>query len=159
MPNHVAEAQAHHEHYRVIMQDAQAREALNADCQRPQQANIPLGCWPYWEIESVYSLEPMELECRDCYAMHFLSEKLTKSSRRNPKFGVCCLQGQIILPALPLLPPLLHQLYVGSDMILCHFCDKIRQYNMAFAFILLGVKLDKQITRSSGPYALKFMGL
>src|ERR1700730_5595052 len=88
VPNHVAEAQAHHEHHRVIMRDARAREALNADRQRPQQANIPPGCRPYRETESVHSLGPMELECRDCHAMHFLSEKLTKSSRKNPKVGV-----------------------------------------------------------------------
>ena len=36
--------------------------------------------------------------CPHCHALHFDCEKLTSSRVNYPKFGMCCLQGQIQLP-------------------------------------------------------------
>ncbi len=46
------------------------------------------------------SLGPMNIACSQCDALHWKFEKLSASSVRNPKFGNCCLQGQIQLPPL-----------------------------------------------------------
>jgi hypothetical protein len=61
----------------------------------------------------------------NCGAMHFMSEKLTKSSKRHLKFGVCCLQGQIQLPPLPPLPEGLQRLYIGDNHNAHHFQEHI----------------------------------
>ena len=115
------------------MCNAQAQEALNRDPRDGLQLeNIPLGCRPYQEPQSPHSLGLMNIACIHCGAMHFMSEKLKKSPIRSPKFGVCCLQGQIQLPPLPPLPPVLQNLYIGEDN---HFRDNIQRYNMAFALI------------------------
>jgi hypothetical protein len=100
----------------------------------------------------------MDVECVKCGAMHFMSEKLTKSAKRSPKFGVCCLQGQIQLPPLPPLPAVLKKLYNGRDANSEHFLDNIRRYNTAFAFTSVGVKLDDRVTHTTGPYAFKIQG-
>ena len=76
--------------------------------------NLPKGCRPYQEPAERHSLGLMNVECPDCHALHFMLEKLTKSSKRSPKFGICCLQGQIQLPPLSEPPPLLHKLLTSS---------------------------------------------
>jgi len=107
-PNHIADAHVHQQ------KGNQAQVALNVEHNHGLPlANTPRGCRPYQELQSPHLLGPLDIMCRNCRAMHFMSEKLTKSSQRNPKFGVCCLQGQIQLPAFPELPPLLHHLYTG----------------------------------------------
>jgi hypothetical protein len=155
-PNHIADAHVQQENQQ---EGNQAQVALNVEHNHGLPlANTPRGCRPYQELQSLHLLGPLDIMCRNCRAMHFMSEKLTKSSQRNPKFDVCCLQGQIQLPAFPELPPLLHHLYTGWDEPSRHFRDKIRRYNMAFAFTSLGVKLDQRIIRSTGPYAFKIHG-
>ena len=68
----------------------------------------------------------MDLKCAKCGVMHFTSEKLTKSAKRSPKFGVCSLQGQIQLPPLPSLPAALKSLYDGCDANSAQFLKNIR---------------------------------
>jgi hypothetical protein len=100
----------------------------------------------------------MDIECAKCGVMHFMSEKLTKSAKRSPKFGVCCLQGQIQLPPLPPLPAVLKSLYDGRNANSEHFLENIRRYNTAFAFTSVGVKIDERVTHTTGTYAFKILG-
>ena len=138
MPEHRAEAHMQQHQQQAIVREAQAQEALNEDHKAGnreiQPGDIPQECRPYREPQSQHSLGPMDLECAKCGAMHFMSEKLTRSAKRSPKFGVCCLQGQIQLPPLPPLPAALKSLYDGSDANSKHFLENIRRYNTAFAF-------------------------
>ena len=90
--------------------------------------------------------------------MHFMIEKLTRSAQRSPKFGVCCLQGQIQLPPLSPLLDGLQKLYDGSDVNSCHFLENIRRYNTAFAFTLMGVKVNERVTGTFRVYAFKIHG-
>ena len=87
----------------------------------------------------------MNVECPDCHALHFMLEKLTNSSKREPKFGVCCLQGQIRLPPFSEPPPLLHKPLTSSAPRAQKFREGIRQYNMAFAFTSVVVEVDDKI--------------
>src|SRR5260221_8855918 len=67
---------------------------------------------PYREGPNVQpfidNLGGMNVHCPDCGALHWLREKLSKSSNHNPCFGSCCLQGKVQLP-IPHPPPSLLQ--------------------------------------------------
>ncbi|KAG5319771.1 hypothetical protein C0989_000878, partial [Termitomyces sp. Mn162] len=61
---------------------------------------VPRGRQPYLIEYPPHYLGPMTVICPHCQALHFDAEKLTKSTIYNPKFGMCCLQGQVNLPRL-----------------------------------------------------------
>ena len=66
---------------------------------------LPPVCRPFDKNRVHYSdLESMDVICPSCKALHWMAEKLTKSSQRNPKFGMCCYSGKIDLPLLHQLP-------------------------------------------------------
>jgi len=75
-----------------------------------------------------------------------------------PKFGMCCLQGQIQLPLLQPLTKILHNYLTGDDYSSREFRNNIWQYNAAFAMTSVGVKIDNLVTRQSGPYCFKIQG-
>ena len=146
----------------VAIQQAHAaaiQQAQNAAIQPVQRPRIlPLGRRSYQEPDSRHSIGRMEYTCPHCLALHFLDEKLTKSSINNPLFGVCCLQGQVSLP-MPTLPPQpLRDLMNGRDPRSKEFLEHIRRYNSAFAFTSTAVKMNEQILNTSGPYAFIIHG-
>ena len=87
--------------------------------------------------------------CSHCHALHFDCEKL------NPKFGICCLQGQIQLPSLQSLTEILYNYLTGDDYSSREFCNNIQQYNAAFAMTSVGVKINNLVTKQSDPYCFK----
>jgi PIF1-like helicase/Helitron helicase-like domain at N-terminus len=119
---------------------------------------IPLGCQEYHEPEHRHSLGPMNITCVHCQALHFRSEKLTNSSNVNPRFGMCCLQGQVQLPPFSQPPLTLTQLLMGSSHLHKKFRDNIRQYNAAFAFTSIAAKVNDNVLAGSGPYAFRLHG-
>ena len=100
----------------------------------------------------------MNVECNHCHALHFDSEKLSASTRANKKFGSCCLQGQVQLPAFREPPRTLRDMLCGISPHSNLFKKNIRQYNAAFAFVSLGVKVDLAITNAPGPYCFRING-
>ena len=96
--------------------------------------------------------------CPHCYALHFDCEKLRSSLVNLPKFGMCCLQGQIQLPPFQPLTGILHNYLTGDDYSLREFHNNIWQYNAAFAMTSVGVKIDNSVTKQSGPYCFKIQG-
>src|SRR5882757_1254944 len=137
------------QHEQVVQQAIDNNQALMA---------IPPGCRPYQEPASRHSLGAMSVQCPDCHAMHFKSERLTNSSNIHPKFGVCCLQGQIQLPPFSDPPDLLHRLLTSSTPHARKFRESIRQYNSAFAFTSLAVNVDHTVLTSRGPYSFRIHG-
>src|SRR5271154_6043669 len=125
---------------------------------RQRQNPLPLGRRPYQEPMDRHSLGPMAFQCPSCHALHFSCEKLTTSTRNNLKFGLCCLSGQIQLPAFPPAPRDLKSLFDGTSPHTLEFKTNIRQYNAAFAFTSLGVKVDQRVTAGSGPYSFRVSG-
>ena len=83
----------------------------------------------------------MNVQCTHCHTLHFMTEKLTQSSHCNPRFGMCCLQGQADLPHIQPWPPVLQNLYNDTQDHV-EFKKNIRQYNSALAFTSLGVTVD-----------------
>ena len=100
----------------------------------------------------------MEVQCPDCKALHWMCERLSKMSERNPKFGMCCFKGKINLPKLDNPPPELLNLLSAQDDISKKFRDHIRTYNNALAMTSLGCNQDKAINNSDGPYVFKVQG-
>jgi len=124
--NHIAQQQQ-------MAQQAQLEQIQVAIHNHQALMDIPLGCRPYQEPAHRHSLGPMDVECPNCHAAHFMSERLTKSSNIHPKFSICCLRGQIQLPPLSEHPHLLHKLFTSSAPHAQKFRDGIHQYNSAFA--------------------------
>ena len=96
--------------------------------------------------------------CEHCNALHFPAERLSNSTVNNPKFGMCCLSGQVQLPPFPPAPRDLRDLFDGTSLYSLEFKTNIRQYNSAFAFTSLGVKVDQSVTVGSGPYSFRISG-
>jgi hypothetical protein len=88
----------------------------------------------------------MDRECGACKALHWLDERVTKFSKRHPKFGMCCYNGKIVLPMLHKLP---QELYNKG------FHLHIHTYNSALAMTSVGRKLDYSVNRGGGPYVFK----
>ncbi|KAF5348282.1 hypothetical protein D9756_010487 [Leucocoprinus leucothites] len=82
------------------------------------------------------------------------------STRNNPKFGVCCLQGQIRLEYLHPLDDTLGQYMQGEkpDFLVAEFFDHIWCYNAAFAMTSVGATMDQSIFQGTGPYSFKIQG-
>jgi len=96
--------------------------------------------------------------CPYCH-VYFDCEKLTFSRVNHPKFGMCCLQGQIQLPSLQPLTGILHNYLTGDNYPSREFCNNIQQYNAAFSMTSVGVKIDNLVvTRQLGPYCFKIQG-
>ncbi len=61
---------------------------------------LPLARCPFDPALSLYNLGQMNIQCPSCKALHWVDERLSKSSKANPKFGICCYKGKISLSAL-----------------------------------------------------------
>ncbi|KAI3866141.1 hypothetical protein MKX03_008745, partial [Papaver bracteatum] len=71
-------------------------------------------------------LGKMGVVCIHCGAMHFMDEKLTKSTLTEPTFGTCFLEGRIILPNLRVPPEEFIKLLEGTDEVAKSFRENIR---------------------------------
>ncbi|XP_058207867.1 uncharacterized protein LOC131320951 [Rhododendron vialii] len=103
-------------------------------------------------------LGKMDIECTNCKALHWMDERLTKSSRSRPLFGTCCLQGKVRLHTLrtPLMP--IRALYDGDDDRSKSFRKHARGYNATNAFTSLGATLDPRVPAGSGPTSFTIHG-
>lgn len=105
-----------------------------------------------------HSLGSMNVKCRDCGALHFMDERLTKSSPKNPLFGSCCLEGRIRLPNLREPPQQLKELYEGTHKLARLFRRCIRRYNSCNAFTSLGCTLRPRELKGKGPPSFTIHG-
>ena len=115
------------------------------------QIPVPIARQPF-SIERygpVHYLGPMDKICPFCHALHWKTERLTKSSDTSPKFGLCCFSGKVVLPLLTRPPIELWNLYVGDDTQSKRFRQNIRKYNNALAMTSVGV--DRQKPPGRGP--------
>src|SRR5271163_3330808 len=104
----------------------------------------------------------MDVSCINCGALHWMCEKLAKSSTIHPEFGMCCLKGKIKIPKLDDPPHELLTLLSGQDDISKKFSkkfrDHIRSYNNALAMTSLGCNQDRTVLQGQGPYVFKVQG-
>ena len=104
-----------------------------------------------------HTLGCMNYKCNDCRAMMWIDEKVNKSIRL-PIFTTCCARGKVALPPLQELPYPLNILLIETDLRSRLFRQNIRMYNSALSFTSLGVKIDQQITGTSGVYNFRIHG-
>ena len=100
----------------------------------------------------------MDIACPHCGALHWLAEKLAASSKCLPKFGMCCIEGKVQLPALEALPEPLQQLLTTGGHNVTTFWDEIWKYNQALAFTSLGVNEDHSVNQGWGPPVFRIFG-
>ena len=73
-------------------------------------------------------------------------EEKTHGTLKKPEFSICCAEGKVTIPELPVLPELLTKLLSIS-----HFRDNIRIYNASFAFVSFNATVDPKL-RPYGVY-------
>jgi hypothetical protein len=66
---------------------------------------LPIACQPlppstYPLSSERHSLGSFTVVCPSCSALHWMEERLARSSERSPKFGMCCNSGKISWPAM-----------------------------------------------------------
>ncbi|KAF9487297.1 hypothetical protein BDN71DRAFT_1485350 [Pleurotus eryngii] len=93
----------------------------------------------------------MNIQCPHCSALHWNDEH-TYNSRQclTPAFGTCCNHGKVELPPPHPPPDTLRLLLDADDPQSREFRANIRMYNMALAFMSLGVKQDHSINQRFG---------
>jgi hypothetical protein len=69
-------------------------------------------------------------------------ERVKRSSKKNPRFSLCCSQGDIELVPYERLPEPLHRLYHMHDRKSKIFLENIRSFNSMFAFTSIGGRID-----------------
>jgi len=154
-------------------------QAQRGRCQLPWQmkGEFPEGAFlQHYEVEderfyNQLQLGTMSYQCSHCGALHWLKERVSGSSQRNPVFSRCCNRGKVSLPLLQQVPEVLQLLLGSRKDILGHpfqfsaaqhnrwknFQQYIHAYNAAFAFVSLGYKKDDCI-QGSGPPVFKICG-
>ena len=118
----------------------------------PPAQQHPIACQLFDPNWPVHDMGHMSVECPFCHALHWMAERLSKSSDAHPKFGMCCISGKVDLPHLPRPPPELYGLLTNQDSISKNFRKHIRSYNNALAMTSIGCKLDDSVNNGGGPY-------
>jgi hypothetical protein len=86
-------------------------------------------------------------------------EKLVNSSKKNPRFSICCSNGSVKLD--PIKPPdnYILNLISNNDKKSKEFRNQIRLYNSILAFTYMSCKVDeKLLTKDRGTYTLRING-
>ncbi|KAF9552571.1 hypothetical protein CPC08DRAFT_617191, partial [Agrocybe pediades] len=102
----------------------------------------------------------MDVPCSQCGALHWMDERLSNSSKRNPRFGLCCMEGKVRIPPIGVPPqPLLH-LLTSDEPAAVKFREDSWKYNRAFAFTSIGVQEDHSVNRGQhrGPPVFRICG-
>ncbi|KAF7126784.1 hypothetical protein RHSIM_Rhsim11G0010600 [Rhododendron simsii] len=132
---------------------------------------VELCCEDEWEVSvnlegpsrahvipGRHNLGNMDIKCTHCKALHWMDERLTKSSTSHPLFGTCGFQGKIRLPTLITPSPPIRALYDGDDDRSKSFRKHARGYNATNAFTSLGATLDPRVLTGSGPTSFTIHG-
>jgi hypothetical protein len=88
-----------------------------------------------------HDLGRTEVECPFCQAKMWLEDRLTDSSKINPKFGLCFNKGGYTVQELKATHSTIHNLLSGNTAESRDFKSNFRVYNSKFNFTSLGVTL------------------
>ena len=90
----------------------------------PENTNaLPEARKPFNRNWPVHSLGKMDVKCSNCQALHWMDERLVRSTKQTPLFGMCCTSGKIKLPKLEDPPGEILNLLSGQD----HISKQFRQ--------------------------------
>jgi hypothetical protein len=88
----------------------------------------------------------------------WIKERLAKSSNINPQFFLCCENGKILLPSLPVTLQELEVFLTNKERSAVKFRDQICMYNSVLAFTTFDAKVDELVTRGTGLYSFRIHG-
>ncbi|KAK2390596.1 hypothetical protein QL285_064119 [Trifolium repens] len=94
-------------------------------------------------------------KCPDCGAIMWSQERVKRSSKKSPKYSLCCSKGDIEIVPYNRLPEPLHELYHGVGRKSRYFLQNIRSFNSMFAFTSIGGKIDISRNRGKAPPVMK----
>jgi len=104
-------------------------------------------------------LPKRHIKCPYCESLMWIEEKTSKSSKKNPKFGLCCLSGQIKLAKEIKLPDSLYQLLIGTNKESKLFRTYIRLYNSILSFSSMSANVNENMLQAkTGTYTYKING-
>ena len=105
-----------------------------------------------------HDLGPMNVKCPSCGALHFAGERVSGSSKKNPRFQTCCADGKVQLPLLQPPPEPLRNLLTSNSRAAIRFREDIWKYNRALSFTSLGVHEDHSVNSGNGPPVFRISG-
>ena len=106
-----------------------------------------------------HRLPKRHAKCDFCKALMWDDERLSNSTKNKPKFGVCCLQGQVELPPLRTMPQELYSLLTQNTSECKEFRTTIRLYNSILAFTSISANVDQDLmTARNGIYTYRING-
>ena len=86
----------------------------------PLDHQLPIACRPLTPSTGIptsrHSLGPFNVTCSSCGALHWMEERLKRSSLISPQFGMCCNSGAVSFPSFPDPPEPLLSLLDGRNM-------------------------------------------
>jgi hypothetical protein len=88
----------------------------------------------------------------------WIKERSAKSTNNNPQFFLCCENGKVLLPNLPVTLQELEVLLTGKENNVVKFQDQIRMYNSVLAFTSFGAKVDESVIGGPEPYSFRIQG-
>jgi hypothetical protein len=96
---------------------------------------------------------------RDDRGRMWLEERLSVSSKINPKFQMCCSQGKSMIENLKPTPAPISTLLTGTDNRSKEFHNNIQSYNSSLSFSLMSVNLDHRLANmNTGNYTFRIQG-
>lgn len=79
-------------------------------------------------------------------------ERLSKTKGSNrPKFSLCCMEGKVKLPLLPMPPPILADLHNKRNERSKYFLNNIRAFNGMFSFTSMAGKVNHEVNNGTAP--------
>jgi hypothetical protein len=100
-------------------------------------------------------LSPRNIRCEYCGPLMWIEEKLKNSSKKKPKFGICCLQGSIDLPKTIPIHNELKDILVSDK----EFRTSIRLYNSILGFTSVAANVDEELMKAKvGVYNYRING-
>jgi Helitron helicase-like domain at N-terminus len=131
----------------------------------PMPPAVPVARQPFDKTKiKPHDMGRMNVICSKCGALHWDEEKLSKSTKNEPKFGTCCFSGKIQLPLLHPLPQEIYDLYEGDDHLAKEFIKNIRRYNATLAMTSVGrdvgekLNVIENINTGNAPWIYKIQG-
>jgi Helitron helicase-like domain at N-terminus len=97
----------------------------------------------------------MDVACPECGALHWIQERIATSSRTSPRFNMCCLDGDVVLPPIRDPPPQLRALYESNLPHAAQFRANIRRYNGALAFTSVNYRTDTRVDGGFVPFQIQ----
>jgi hypothetical protein len=117
-------------------------------------SRIPAGFVSQYTRRRQLNFGRMDVECRFCGALHWMSEKTVRSTIVAPRFSTCCREGKVLLPAVNTPPDDLKELYTSIAGPAAAFRENIRYYNSSLAFTSVSYTADDRTTGGINPFQI-----